>query len=40
MLFEPLFAHAAKQPKETAIIDDRGQYSYERLAATAAGLGM
>ncbi len=40
MLFEPLFAHARKQPKEIAIVDDRGQYPYERLAATAAGLGM
>jgi len=40
MLFEPLFDHARKQPKETAIVDDRGQYSYARLAATAAGLGM
>src|SRR3954451_12530281 len=40
MLFEPLFAHAKNQPNEIAIIDDRGQYTYQQLAAMAAGLGM
>src|SRR5437879_105797 len=40
MLFEPLFAHAAGQPQETAIIDDSGRYTYQQLAAMAAGLGM
>ncbi|MGH7179293.1 MAG: class I adenylate-forming enzyme family protein [Tepidisphaeraceae bacterium] len=40
MLFEPLFAHAANQPQEIAVIDDRGQYSYQLLAAMSAGLGM
>jgi len=39
MLFEPLFAHASGQPNETAIIDDRGRYTYAQLAAMAAGLG-
>ena len=40
MLFEPLFAHADRQPQQTAIIDDSGQYTYQQLAAMAAGLGM
>ena len=40
MLFEPLFAHADRQPQETAVIDDSGRYSYQQLAAMAAGLGM
>src|SRR5688500_16860920 len=40
MLFEPLFAHAASQPQETAIIDDRGRTTYQQLAAMATGLGM
>jgi long-chain acyl-CoA synthetase len=40
MLFEPLFAHAAKNPEGTAVIDDLGRYSYAQLAASAAGLGM
>jgi long-chain acyl-CoA synthetase len=40
MLFEPLFAHAQQQPDDTAIIDDRGRYSYNQLAAMAAGLGL
>src|SRR5436305_4349737 len=40
MLFEPLFAHAAAQPQGTAIHDDRGSYTYQQLAAMAAGLGM
>jgi long-chain acyl-CoA synthetase len=39
MLIEPLFDHAARQPQETAIIDDRGRYTYQQLAAMAAGLG-
>src|SRR5262245_22352611 len=40
MLVEPLFTHAARQPDQVAIIDDRGQYTYQQLAAMAAGLGM
>src|SRR5438552_768459 len=40
MLFEPLFAHARNQPQEIAVIDDRGQYTYQQLAAMAAGLGI
>jgi long-chain acyl-CoA synthetase len=40
MLFEPLFAHADHQPQQTAIIDDSGRYTYQQLAAMAAGLGM
>src|SRR5215216_846805 len=40
MLFEPLFAHADRQPQQTAIIDDSGRYTYQQLAAMAAGLGM
>ena len=40
MLFEPLFAHAKDQPQELAVIDDRGQYTYQQLAAMSAGLGM
>jgi len=39
MLFEPLFAHAARQPNELAIIDDGGRYTYQQLAGMAAGLG-
>lgn len=40
MLIEHLFANAERQPKRTAIVDDRGQYTYEQLAAMAGGLGM
>jgi len=40
MLFEPLFAHAAKNPEGTAVIDDAGRYTYAQLAATSAALGM
>src|SRR3954464_14679227 len=40
MLFEPLFAHAASRPNDVAVIDDRGQTTYQQLATTAAGLGM
>src|SRR5215212_859395 len=40
MLFEPLFAHAKSQPQETAVIDDRGRYTYQQMAAMSAGLGM
>src|ERR671916_3154866 len=40
MLFEPLFAHAAHRPQDVAIIDDRGQTTYQQLAAMSAGLGM
>src|SRR5438270_11024619 len=40
MLFEPLFAHAAKQPNDLAIIDDTGRYTHQQVAAMAAGLGM
>ena len=40
MLFEPLFAHAAQNGQDVAIIDDQGRYTYQQLAAMAAGLGM
>jgi long-chain acyl-CoA synthetase len=40
MLLEPLFTNAARQPNELAIIDDRGRYSYQQVAAMASGLGM
>src|SRR5215212_23557 len=40
MLFEPLFRHAQTQPQAIAVIDDRGQYTYQQLAAMSAGLGM
>src|SRR3954468_3188503 len=40
MLFEPLFRNAQTQPQEIAVIDDRGQYTYQQVAAMAAGLGM
>lgn len=40
MLFEPLFAHAARQPNELSIIDDSGRYTHQQVAAMAAGLGM
>src|SRR5262245_58777984 len=40
MLLEPLFANASRQPQDLAIIDDRGRYTYQQLAAMAAGLGM
>lgn len=40
MLFEPLFAHARNNPQDVAVIDDRGQYTWQQLAGMAAGLGM
>jgi long-chain acyl-CoA synthetase len=40
MLFEPLFTHAQRTPQDLAIIDERGQYTYQQLAAAAAGLGL
>ena len=40
MLFQPLFTHAQQHPQDVAIIDDKGQYTYQQLAAAAAGLGM
>ena len=40
MIFEPLFNHAQRQPQNIAIIDDRGQYTYQQLEAMAAGLGL
>ena len=40
MLFEPLFAHADRQPQQVAVIDDTGRYTYQQLAAMSAGLGM
>ena len=40
MLFEPLFAHAQHEPDQIAVIDDHGRYTYQDLAAKAAGLGM
>jgi len=40
MLFEPLFRHVERRPNEIAVVDDRGQYTYQQLGAMAAGLGM
>src|SRR5436305_13072434 len=40
MLIEPLFAHASQRPTELAVIDDKGQYTYQQLAAMAGPLGM
>src|SRR5262245_14447107 len=40
MLFEPLFAHAAQRPQDVAIVDDRGQTTFQQIAAMSAGLGM
>ena len=40
MLFEPLFAHASHKPQDVAIIDDHGRYTFQQVAAMAAGLGM
>ena len=40
MLFEPLFAHADQQPQEIGVIDDRGRYTFQQLAAMSAGLGI
>ncbi len=40
MLFEPLFAHAARRPQDVAIVDDRGQTTYQQLVGMSAGLGL
>lgn len=40
MLFEPLFAHAARRPQDIAIVDDRGQTTFQQLAAMSVGMGM
>jgi long-chain acyl-CoA synthetase len=40
MLIEPVFTHATQQPQQLAIIDDRGRYTYQQLAAMVSGLGM
>jgi long-chain acyl-CoA synthetase len=40
MLFQPLFTHAQRTPQDVAIVDERGQYTYQYVAAAAAGLGM
>jgi long-chain acyl-CoA synthetase len=40
MLFQPLFTHAQQNPQDVAIVDEKGQYTYQQLAAAAAGLGM
>ena len=40
MLFESLFTLAAKRPNDVGVSDDKGQYTYQQLAAMAAGLGM
>ncbi|HEY7119182.1 MAG TPA: AMP-binding protein, partial [Tepidisphaeraceae bacterium] len=40
MLFQPLFTHAQQIPQDIAIIDERGRYTYQQLAAAAAGLGL
>ncbi len=39
MLLELLLSNATQQPQELAIIDDRGRYTYQQLAAMVAGLG-
>lgn len=40
MLFESLFRHADSRPHDLAVQDDTGQYTWQQLAAAAAGLGM
>ncbi len=40
MLFESLFQHADTQGHQTAVIDDTGTYTWQQLAAAAAGLGL
>jgi hypothetical protein len=35
MLLEPLFAHAASQPDELAVIDDSGRYTYQSDAPSS-----
>src|SRR5947207_2771604 len=40
MLFQPLFTHAQQNPQDIAVIDEKGRYTYQQLAAAAAGLGM
>ncbi|HXE52839.1 MAG TPA: AMP-binding protein [Tepidisphaeraceae bacterium] len=40
MIFEPLFANAQQEPSHVAVIDDHGQFTYQQVAAMAAGLGM
>ena len=39
MLFEPLFAHAQRQPDHLAVVDEQGQYTYRQLAGIAARMG-
>ena len=40
MLYEALFHNAREHPQEIAITDDQGQYTWQQLAAMAAGLGV
>jgi long-chain acyl-CoA synthetase len=40
MLFESLFRNAQRQGDHIAVIDDRGQHSYQQLAGMSAGMGM
>ena len=40
MLFESLFTHAQQTPQDVAIIDEKGQYTYQQVAVAAAGLGL
>src|SRR5947208_5590972 len=40
MLFESLFTHAEKHPDALAIVDERGQHSFGKLAASAGALSM
>ncbi len=40
MLFTHLFRHAQANGQAVAITDDRGQHTYQQLAAMSAGLGM
>src|SRR3954470_3330606 len=40
MLFESLFQHADRQGHAVAMIDETGRYTWQQLAASAAGLGL
>src|SRR5947209_5881777 len=40
MLLDRLFTHVRQQPEHTAVIDDRGQYTYQQLGAMIGGLGL
>lgn len=40
MLLDPLVQHARQTPDDVAVIDDRGQYTFQQLASMSAGMGM